>query len=107
VTNYNLLLTGIWESILVGWIYGAEKMRRYIDQVSDWRLGKWWNLEIKYIIPAVLSALVATQFSQDIKTPYEGYPIWALGIGWLMVLVPLLIFLFLLVRPSHSSKPYP
>ena len=101
VTNYNLLLTGFFESILVGWIYGSEKMRRYIDQVSDWRVGKWWNFSIKYIIPAVLVALLGTQFSKDLKVPYEGYPAWALGIGWLMVLVPLLIFLFLLVRDRN------
>ena len=96
VTNYNLLLVGIFQSILVGWIYGAEKLRRYINQVSDWRVGKWWNFSIKYVIPMVLVALLVTQFSKDIRIPYEGYPAWALGIGWAIVLVPLLLFLFLL-----------
>ncbi len=44
----------------------------------------------------VLVALLVTQFSKDIRIPYEGYPAWALGIGWAIVLVPLLLFLFLL-----------
>ncbi|NEP29748.1 MAG: sodium-dependent transporter, partial [Moorea sp. SIO3I6] len=97
VTNYNLMLVAIFQSILVGWLYGAEKLRRYINKVSDWKVGKWWNFSIKYLIPMALVALLATQFSKDIRTPYEGYPAWALGIGWAMVFLPLLIFLSLLV----------
>ncbi|NEO37850.1 MAG: sodium-dependent transporter [Moorea sp. SIOASIH] len=97
VTNYNLMLVAIFQSILVGWLYGAEKLRRYINQVSDWKVGKWWNFSIKYLIPMALVALLATQFSKDIRTPYEGYPAWALGIGWAIVFLPLLIFLSLLV----------
>ncbi|NEO47882.1 MAG: sodium-dependent transporter [Moorea sp. SIO4A3] len=97
VTNYNLMLVAIFQSILVGWVYGVEKLRRYINQVSDWKVGKWWNFSIKYLIPMALVALLATQFSKDIRTPYEGYPAWALGIGWAIVFLPLLIFLSLLV----------
>ncbi len=101
VTSYNLLLVGICQSILVGWVYGAEKLRRYINQVSDWQVGKWWNLAIKYVNPLVLAVLLTTQFSKDISIPYQGYPTWALGIGWSVVIVPLLLFLFLLLTSSH------
>jgi NSS family neurotransmitter:Na+ symporter len=97
-TNYNLMLVGVLQSILVGWVYGAEKVRRYMDRVSDWRVGKWWNVTVKYIIPAVLVGLMAAQFSQDLRTPYEGYPAWALGIGWAIAFVPFLLFLILLAK---------
>ncbi len=101
VTSYNLLLVGIFQTILAGWIYGAEKLRRYINQVSDWQVGKWWNVSIKYIIPIVLTTLLATQFSKDIKIPYEGYPSWALGLGWAIALLPFLLFLFLLLKDKN------
>ena len=104
VTSYNLLLVGIGQSILVGWVYGAEKMRRYINQVSDWKVGKWWNVSIKYFIPMVLTALLVTQFSKDIKIPYEGYPAWALGIGWALILIPLLLSLLLLVNHHYKIR---
>lgn len=97
-TNYNLMLVGILQAILVGWIYGAEKVRRYMDTVSDWRVGKWWNVAVKYIIPAALVGLMAAQFSQDLRTPYEGYPAWALGIGWAIAFVPFVLFLILLAK---------
>ena len=101
VTSYNLLLVGIFQTILGGWIYGAEKLRTYINQVSDLQVGKWWNISIKYIIPLILTTLLVTQFSQDIRIPYEGYPTWALGIGWAIALLPLLLFLFLLLRKQN------
>ncbi len=104
VTNYNLMLVGIFQAMLVGWIYGAEKLRRYINQVSDWQVGKWWNFSIKYIIPIVLVALLATQFSTDLRIPYEEYPAWALGIGWAIVLIPLLLFLLFLITDIKRMK---
>ncbi len=104
VTSYNLLLVGICQSILVGWIYRAEKMRRYINQVSDWEVGKWWNVSIKYIIPLVLVTLLGAQFSTDLRIPYEGYPAWALGIGWGIVIVPLLAFLLLLMINQNQQE---
>ena len=104
VTNYNLLLVGILQTILVGWIYGAEKLRRYINQVSDWQVGKWWNISIKYIIPLALTTLLVTQFSKDIKIPYEGYPNWALNIGWAIALVPFVLFLFLLLKDKNRTQ---
>ena len=98
VTSYNLLFVGICQSMLVGWVYKAEKMRRYINQVSDWKVGKWWNFSVKYVIPMVLVTLLVAQFSKDIRIPYEGYPAWALGIGWAIVFIPLFLFLLLLNR---------
>ncbi len=104
VTSYNLLLVGIFQTILAGWIYGAEKLRRYINQVSDWQVGKWWNVSIKYIIPIVLTTLLVTQFSKDIKIPYQGYPTWALSIGWAIALLPFLLFLFFLVKDKNQKQ---
>lgn len=104
VTNYNLILVGIFQSILAGWLYGSEKLRRYINSVSEWQVGKWWNIAIKYVVPMVLVALIATQFSTDINTPYEDYPGWLLAIGWSVVLVPLLMFVILLVM-NFRKRP--
>lgn len=102
-TNYNLMLVGLFQSILVGWFYGTERLRRYIDEVSDYRVGKWWNGMIKFVIPGVLVALLATQISTDLRTPYEGYPGWALGIGWAIALVPLLVFVLWVLKDSRRS----
>ena len=103
VTSYNLLLVGICQSILVGWIYGAEKMRRYINQVSDWKVGKWWNVSVKYLIPLILATLLTAQFATDLRIPYEDYPAWALAIGWAIAIVPSLAFLLLLMLNQKEA----
>jgi NSS family neurotransmitter:Na+ symporter len=103
VTSYNSILVGILQAILVGWLYGAERLRRYINEVSDWSVGKWWNIAIKFVVPAVLSALLVSQFSMDLRTPYESYPAWALGIGWAIVLMPVLFFLVYLIKHQSLS----
>lgn len=86
ITNYGLVSVGLLEVIAVGWIYKAENLRKYINDVSDIKIGKWWNVLIKYVIPVILTLLLVTGIYRDIKTPYEGYPQWALfTFGWLML----------------------
>ncbi|MBW2965375.1 sodium-dependent transporter [Candidatus Woesearchaeota archaeon] len=95
--SYNLLIVGILECLAVGWIYGADKMRRYINSVSDWKVGRWWNAAIRYIIPLALIILLVLNFWNEIHVPYEGYPGWALGIGWGVVIVPIVIMLGMMI----------
>jgi NSS family neurotransmitter:Na+ symporter len=102
VTNYNLVIVGVFECLAVGWVYGAERLRRFINQVSDFRIGRWWNFAIKYLIPLALIGLLVTNFWAEIHTPYEGYPAWALGIGWAVVAVPLIIGIAMVVGKAKK-----
>jgi NSS family neurotransmitter:Na+ symporter len=102
VTNYNLVIVGLLECIAVGWIYGAEKLRRYINSVSEIKIGKWWNVAIKYVIPLALIVLLVTSFWTEIHVPYEGYPSWALGIGWAVVIVPILIMVGMMLGKAKK-----
>jgi len=91
VTNVNLVVIGILECIAVGWIFGAEKMRKFINKVSDFNIGMWWSAAIKYIIPISLAIVLALQLKAEFAENYGGYPDWAILIGWSFVLVPLVI----------------
>jgi len=91
VTNINLIVIGILECIAVGWIFGAKKMRSYINKVSDFKIGAWWDTTIKYIIPISLAVILALQLKREFAENYGGYPDWAILIGWGVVLIPLVI----------------
>ena len=91
VTNFNLVIIGILECIAVGWVFGAEKMRDYINKVSGFKVGSWWNLAIKYIIPIALAVILSLQLKTEFAKPYGGYPDWAIAIGWLFALIPAFI----------------
>ncbi|MBT5022525.1 sodium-dependent transporter [Candidatus Woesearchaeota archaeon] len=88
ITNFGLILVGIFECIAVGWIYGAENIRSFVNSVSDWKIGKWWNVSINYLIPIILGTLLIVQFVNELSGNYGGYPSWSIYLGWTVVLVP-------------------
>lgn len=105
VTNYNLVIVGLLQCVLVGWIYGADEVRDFINRVSDLKIGVWWDIAIKFIIPAAFIILLSKQFWTEIHTPYEGYPGWALGIGWGVVALPFVIFVGMLIIGATRKTP--
>lgn len=88
ITTYGLVFAGLLEVLAVGWIYGAEKLRTVINEVSEIKLGYWWTLFIKYLIPVMLIVLLTTSLINDLSSPYEGYPQWALfAFGWMIIIL--------------------
>ncbi|MBW2969229.1 sodium-dependent transporter [Candidatus Woesearchaeota archaeon] len=102
-TNYGLVLVGIFECIAVGWFFGADKLRRYINRGADWKLGKWWEISIKYICPIVLAYLIIAQLVIDISKNYGNYPNWAIYIGWGAVLVPIITGIIVSFWPNKKK----
>lgn len=91
VTNIAILTVGILQCVMIGWVYGTRRLRRYINRVSNFQIGRWWDVCIKYVTPLILLSLLIFQLYTEFTTPYEGYPFWALMVGWAAVLVPLVI----------------
>ncbi len=98
--HYGLVVVGILECILVGWLFDLSKLREHINRVSSLKLGRWWDFLIKYFVPIILSGIVAFDIYHEFITPYEGYS-WlslvCIGLGWLVV--TLLSALFLAMWP--------
>jgi len=113
IAHYGLIVAGLLEIFAVSFFYGIEKLRGYINEVSDIKIGRWWSISILYIIPVLLTALLVSSFIRDIKAPYENYPKWAIVcFGWGMLLVVFLAgFLFSYFsseeKPSENSVLHP
>lgn len=83
ITSYGLVAVSLMEAIAVGWFYGARRMQVWINQVSDWSIGSWWNASIRYFGPVVLFLLLITSLYSDVVNGYGGYSFWALLLwGW-------------------------
>ncbi|MBI2522843.1 sodium-dependent transporter [Candidatus Woesearchaeota archaeon] len=91
MNSYALITVGILECIAVGWVFGAERLRAYVNKVSEIKIGVWWDYAIKYIIPLALSIIVALQLKAELVENYGGYPDWAIVVGWVAVLAPVVI----------------
>jgi len=84
IVNYGIVITGTLLAIVVGWLWKGGELKAFINEHSQWKLGAWWDISVKFISPIFLIILLVVNIIQEIKTPYEGYPTWALltfGLG--------------------------
>lgn len=103
-SNVLLLVIGLLEVLVVGWVYGADKIRDFINHVSEQKIGAAWDLICKVVLPAILTVLLVTRLVEEWKAPYEGYPAWATGFGWMVVLIPLAIAAWMALVPDEGKK---
>ncbi len=90
--QYNMLIIGILEAVLVGWLFKTSKV---LDEVNrntiKYKMPGWWfNASIKVIAPVLLTILLAWNLRSyftavDPETGafvgYGGYPMYAQIIG--------------------------
>jgi NSS family neurotransmitter:Na+ symporter len=59
VFSYGLLAIGVVECLFVGWIMGPDKIREHLNENSRIKLGIWFDVAIKFVIPALLLYVLA------------------------------------------------
>lgn len=102
--NYGILGTAFMQTIVVGWIYNAEKLRTTLNQASGANISPFFDLSLKYIIPVILMTLILHQAINDLTARYENFSLGYLityGIG---TLVFILVFGILISYFDHSRK---
>jgi NSS family neurotransmitter:Na+ symporter len=97
MNNFGLTFVGIFTCIVGGYIFGAEKLRKYTNEVSDFPIGKWWNFCIRILTPIILAISIILVFKERLASPYGDYPGGALLIGWAFFVI-LIIFSFIIPR---------
>lgn len=89
MNQFGIVFTGLVEVLLLAWFFKLSTLRAHINELSDLRVGYWWEVCLRYITPIVLLIMGATNFYNEIvKGPYEGYALsqvvvagWAIAIG--------------------------
>ena len=105
MNNYGLVVIGFLECIAIGWFYGTKKLKEYVNEVSDFRIGWWWDLFVRWITPLVLGWALVTNIVKEIMTPYESYPQWALLVGgWGVVALIILVAAVITAVPWAKKK---
>ena len=89
VTNFGLVTIGLLECIIFGWMFKLYKLRDHANETSDIMLGRWWDVLIKFVIPAILIVLLIMAIINNVtNNPYPDYPGWII---FLFGIAPLLI----------------
>jgi len=104
ITHYGLILVGILECVVVGWLFNLPMLRQHINAISTIQLGVWWDMLIKYFIPIVLGSICLGDIYNELQEPYSNYS-WTslllLGVNWLVV--TLVVAFILATRPWQTN----
>ena len=104
ITNYGLVVGGLLECLVVGWILKTSTIMNHINRVAS-KVPKVWSFSIKFSTPVILIYLLYLTLFSDLKNNYGGYPTDQLiiyGIGWMLIC--LVLALALTFSPWKPAK---
>lgn len=97
INNYGVALAGLVQVILVAWVAKElNNLQKHADEVSDMRIGAWWQICLKFVTPLLLGYMMVMSIQTDLTSSYSGYPImFNVYFGWLVALAAIVMgFLF-------------
>ncbi|WP_299004436.1 sodium-dependent transporter [uncultured Shewanella sp.] len=107
INNLALLFSCLMEVTLIAWFIKATTIRFYANQLSDFSLGKWLDLCLRFISPALLLVILIRNLFNTLTQGYGEYAlIEQLILGWGLISLMLLISLIIALC-SKPIKPSP
>lgn len=100
ISSFSLVVVGLLECAVVGWVFGARKLREYVNEISNVKIGVWWDICIKFLVPLVLLATIVLNVRSEILKAYGGYPALAnvaIGLG-------IVVLTFIIAMIFHARK---
>ena len=92
VMGFGVVLSGVAEVILLGWVLKISDLRNHFEPISDFKIGKWWEFTIKVVTPLILGGSAVKNFVEEFSKPYGDYSIGALlAFGWTVALAILIL----------------
>ncbi|MFH1100506.1 MAG: sodium-dependent transporter [Methanobacteriota archaeon] len=104
IANFGLVMIGLVECIVLGWMFTLYKLRDHANETSDIMLGRWWEILIKFIIPAILFILLAVSIVTNIQHPYLQYPWWILVLGGVTPCLGIFLLAFVFMSIKKHEK---
>lgn len=103
INDFILILIGIFQCVVVGWLFGAKKIREYFNETSTIKFGKWWDIMIRFVTPIVLLYISVSYLIENLQSNYDNYPTKYILIGGWGVVAATIIAGFVIA--AFKSKP--
>src|SRR5699024_8674079 len=91
--SYGLMIVGFAECILIGWLLPASKLREELNASSRLKLGAWFDVLIRWMLPAILGFIIVWTALTDFGVlGDDAFPtLYGLAVGtdW-MTLLPIM-----------------
>lgn len=88
MNSFGLTIVVLVETLMIGWSVGAEKQREYISRNSSFRLGRWWNICIRWLIPMGIVWMLFSEIKSR-TVPYGSFELRSQEFlfGWLLIIL--------------------
>ena len=102
VFNYSLLTVGLLEVLMIGWVFGAGKLRAALNENAKVKLGGWFEILIRYLLPVILLVVIVTSLAQE--WPLYGSSYDMPGYSWLTMFIPIFWLAFTLFFAFYITR---
>ncbi|OAN17711.1 transporter [Photobacterium jeanii] len=86
INNVALLSSCLIELVVIAWLFKISDVRDYVNNISEFSIGKWFEVCIRFLSPAMLAVILATNLINTFKEGYGGYAMSdLLMLGWGLV----------------------
>ncbi len=80
-------------------------LRAHLNSVSSIHVGKWWELTIGFLLPAILSSMFVTALARYLYSGYGDYPSWYTTVfGWGPIIIGILLSFVFSFLPWRKNK---
>lgn len=104
ICDFGLVLAGLFQCVIIGYIYPIHKFRDYLNSISEVILGYWWIYALRYITPIILLIILLINLYQEMQKSYGNYPRWATFIGGWGTLILFAILGYILSKKNGSKQ---
>ena len=103
INNVALLTSCFIELLVIGWLLKMADIRNYVNSISEFSIGKWFEICIRFLSPAFLAVILGTNLINTFKDGYGGYAMSELLLlGWGLVAA---MFVVAVIINLSSKKP--
>ena len=104
INNYGIVGAGLVEAIVIAWMFKLTFIKDHVNPISDFPVGPWFDICLKYITPALLGVMLILNVYEDIVHPYEGYPAAALIVMGVAVATLAIVAGFIVAKIKGSDE---
>ncbi|MDD1780877.1 sodium-dependent transporter [Enterovibrio sp. ZSDZ35] len=73
MNNVALLASCLVELVIIGWLIKTSDIRAHVNSVSEFSVGIWLEICVRFLSPLMLAWIVSTNLLNTFKNGYGGY----------------------------------
>ncbi|ABV38050.1 putative sodium-dependent transporter [Shewanella sediminis HAW-EB3] len=105
INNIALLFSCFIELIILTWLFKIADVRDYTNRLSEFTIGIWFELCLRFISPAMLGIILVRNLVNTVNNGYGDYPIAdQLLLGWGLIAIMLFISILINFASNHKEE---